>query len=243
MSLYQLTLTRALTIYVAQGLVCAFFIFLAYKILKRDRKRLNIIFSGFYLSGAIGLFINFIYAPLVDVNVVKILNFLTNFGIFYSPIFLVVFNLILLKSEKVITTFKQLAILIGFGVFMFCMILFILIPDMGVIIDDTTGWSPEWSLPFFLYLLIGETLFATVPILYFSFKVYNKFEDMQLKKKWRSFIFGFCALISFMYAIFISNFLAFYDINVRLIMMAIGIILGVAGAYLMFNGVGRQLEK
>ncbi|MHA2391967.1 MAG: hypothetical protein ACXAEX_08345 [Promethearchaeota archaeon] len=242
MVLFQLTLTRALTVYVAQGLVCAFFIFLAYKILKRDRKRLNIIFSGFYLSAAIGLLMNFIYAPISDEIIVEYLNFITNFGIFYSPIFLVVFNLILLKSEKVITTVKQLAILIGFGVFMFCMILFIL-TDIGVTINATTEWSPEWSLPFFLYLIIGETVLATGPILYFSFKVYNKFEDMQLRKKWRSFIFGFCALIVFMYAIFISNFLASYDINVRLIMMAIAIILGVVGAYLMYNGVGRQLEK
>ncbi|MFW9785055.1 MAG: hypothetical protein ACFFFB_22430 [Candidatus Heimdallarchaeota archaeon] len=243
MVLFQLTVTRFLTVYVAQGLVCAFFIFLAYKILKRDRKRLNIIFSGFYLSAAIGLLMNFIYAPLSDEAVVKFLNYLTNFGIFYSPIFLVVFNLILLKSEKVITTIKQLAILIGFGVYMFCMIFFILTPDMGVTIDASTEWSPEWSLPFFLYLIIGVSVLAVGPILYFSFKVYNKFEDVQLKKKWRAFIFGFSALMIFMYAIFISNFLATYDINVRLIMMAIAIILGVVGAYLMYNGVGRQLEK
>lgn len=243
MVLFQLTVTRALIVYVAQGLVCAFFIFLAYKILKRDRKRLNIIFSGFYLSAAIGLSINFIYALLVDEIVVKFLNFLTNFGIFYSPIFLVVFNLILLKSEKVITTIKQLAIFIGFGVFMFCMFFFILTTDSGVTIDASTEWSPEWALPFFLYLIIGETIFTLIPILYLSFRVYNRFEDMQLKKKWRSFIFGFCALIIFMYGIFVSNFLASYDINVRLIMGATGIILAVIGAYLMYNGVGRQLEK
>jgi len=95
MTLYQMTVTRALTVYVAQGLICVFFIFLAYKILKRDRKRLNIIFSGFYLSAAVGLFVNFIYAPLDPLDfesVILFLNYITNFGIFYSPIFLVVFN-------------------------------------------------------------------------------------------------------------------------------------------------------
>ena len=234
---------RVITIYVAQGLVCAWFIYLAYRILKRDRKRLNIIFSGFFLSVVLGMIVNFIYGPIANEDIVLVLNYITNFGIFYAPIFLVVFDLILLKSEKIITTVKQLLILIGFGVFMFCMIFFVLTPDWGVTLNEDTNWSPEWSLPFFLYLIIGESLFAIGPVLYLSFKVYNKFEDEQLKKKWKYFIFGYSALIIFMYGIFLSNFLASYDINIRTIMGAIGIILAIAGGYLMFSGVGRQLEK
>ncbi|MFX1574789.1 MAG: hypothetical protein ACFFB0_18795 [Promethearchaeota archaeon] len=241
--IYQLTVTRALTVYVAQGLVCAWFAYLAYRILKRDRKRINLIFAGFYLSAVIGLFFNFIYAPLADETVVKYLNYITNFGIFYSPIFLVVFDLILLKSEKVINTFKQLLILIGFGIFIFCMIFFIETPDWGITLNADTDWSPEWSLPFFLYLIIGVSLFAVGPKLYLSFKIYNKFEDEQLKKKWKFFIFGFCALIIFMYGIFLSNFLASYDINIRLVMGIIGLLLAISGGYLMYSGVGRQLEK
>ena len=187
MSLYQgMTLTRALTVYVAQGLVCAFFIFLAYKILKRDRKRLNIIFSGFYLSAAIGLLVNFIYAPLDPLdfeNVILFLNYITNFGIFYSPIFLVVFNLILLKSEKVITPLKQIAILIIYGIAMFCMIFFVYVEGWGVEIDPES-WSPHWMLPSFLYLLLIESV-ATGFFFYLSFLIYEKFEDEQLKKKWK----------------------------------------------------------
>ena len=242
MTLYQMTITRALTVYVAQGLVCAFFIFLAYKILKRDRKRLNIIFSGFYLSAALGLFVNFIYAPLDPLDyesVILFLNYITNFGIFYSTIFLVVFNLILLKSEKVITPIKQLAIFIVYGIAMFCMIFFVYVEGWGVEIDPES-WSPHWMLPFFLYLLIIESV-ATGLFFYFSFQIYKKFEDEQLKKKWKFFIFGAAALIIFMYGIFVSNFLN--DPTFRLIMGAIGLILAIAGGYLMYIGVGRQLEK
>ncbi|MFX1322376.1 MAG: hypothetical protein ACFFAQ_12115 [Promethearchaeota archaeon] len=231
---------RVLTIYVAQGLACIFLIFIAYKILKRDRKRLNLIFSGTYISAAIGLIINMIYAPIANEDIVLILNYLTNFGIFYSPIFLVVFNLILLKSEKVITTTKQLAILIGYGIVMFCMIFFVVTEDWGVTINEDTKWSPVWELPFFLYLVIIESI-AVIPLLYLSFQIFQKFEDDQLKKKWRYFIFGFCAFIIFMYAIFLSNFL---DISIiRTLMGGIGLILAIAGGYLMYNGVGRQLEK
>jgi len=242
MVLYQIpeiSIIRIITIYVAQGLVFGFFAFLAYKILKRDRKRLNVIFSGFYISPVIGFFINFIYGPITDVETVIFLNFLTNFFIFYAPIFLVVFNLILLKSEKVIVKSKQLMILIGYGILMFCMVFFLFIPDWGVKIEDPT-WSPHWMLPFFVYLVIVESI-AVIPSLFLALQIYKKFEDEVLKKKWKFFIYGFCALIVFMYGIFVSNFL---DIpTFRTIMGLIGLILAIAGGYMLYTGVGRQLEK
>ncbi len=241
MTLYQhpLTVPRAITVYLAQGILCAFFIFLAYKILKRDRKRLNLIFSGFYISAAIGLIVNFIYAPLTDVKVVLFLNYLTNFGIFYSPIFLLVFELILLKSEKVITSIKQYAILIVYGIAMFCMIFLVYIEGLGVEIDPIT-WSPHWMPLFFLYLVIIVSIVVFLTF-YLSFQIYKKFEDEQLRKKWRFFIFGVAASIIFMYGIFISNLLN--QGTFRLIMGAIGLILAIAGGYLIYIGVGRQLEQ
>ena len=232
---------RVLTIYVAQGLVCAFFIFLAYKILKRDRKRLNIIFSGFYLSAVIGFIINFIYGPIADENIVLILNFLTNFGIFYAPIFLVVFDLILLKSEKVITLNKQILILIGYGIIMFSMLFFVLSEDWGITLNEDTEWFPVWTLPFFLYVLLAESIFAVIPALYLNFQIYTKFEDEQLKKKWKFFILGVCILLVFMYGIFFSNFL---DISaLRTIIGVIGLICAIFGGYLMYYGVGKQIER
>lgn len=234
---------RIITIYVAQGLVAAWFFYLAYKILKRDRKRLNVIFSGFYLSAAIGLVFNFIYGPIAHEGVILVLSYLTYFGVFYSPIFLVVFDLILLKSEKVITPIKQYLLLIGFGIFMFCMIFFITTPEWGVRLNEDTEWKPIWYLPFFLYLVIGEAIFVLIPIFYLSFRIYNKFEDEQLKQKWKFFIYGISALIVFMYGIMISNFLASLEINIRTVMGIIAIISGIIGGYLMYNGVGRQLEK
>lgn len=238
-----LSVTRIITVYVVQGLLFFFFLFLAFKILKRDRKRLNIIFSGFYLSAAIGLLVNFIYAPLEDPafeTAVLILNYFTNFGTFYAPVFLIVFNLILLKSEKIINTTKQVLVLIIYGIAMFSMIFFIFVPGFGVTLNASTLWTPVWSTPFFIYLLIIETL-AVVPLLYLSIQIYSKFEDINLKKKWRLFLFGLGALIIFMYGIFVSNWLNVQ--NFRLIMGIIGLILAIVGGYLMYSGVGRQIQK
>lgn len=238
MTLYQMSMIRIFTIYVAQGFMCLFFLFLAFKILKRDRKRLNVIFSGFYISPVIGFIINFIYAPLTDVSVVLMLNFLTNFFIFYSSIFIVVFNLILLKSEKVITTRKQLTILIVYGIAMFSMIGFLFFPDFGVTFNE--NWSPIWSFPFFLYVVVIETI-GLFPALYLSFQIYKKFEDEVIKKKWKFFIFGLCSILIFLYGIFISNTL---NIDIfRTLIGVVGLILALLGAYLMYYGVGRQIEK
>lgn len=240
MVMYQLTPIRFITIYVAQGLICAWFSYLAYRILKRDRKRLNLIFSGFYISAAVGIIVNFIYGPIANLDVVLVLNYLTNFGSFYAPIFFVVFNLILLKSEKIITTTKQLMIFIGYGLYIFCMIFFVL-AGSGWGVTFNVDWAPVWYLPFFLYMFLGVTIFTIVPLLYLSFQIYNKFEDEQLKKKWKFFIFGVIALIIFMYTIFFSNYLN--DPTVRLLIGPIGIILAAIGGYMMYSGVGRQLEK
>ena len=238
---FQLTFGRIITVYIAQGVILLAFLYLAIKILLRDRKRLNVIFAGLYISPVIGVLINFIYAPLTDVNIVLILNFFTNFGFFYAPIFIVVFDLILLKSEKVISTGKQLVILIVYGIAMFGMLIFIFIPNFGITIDQGTNWSPVWSLPFFTYVVLVETIGALIPSLIFSFQIYKKFEDEVLKKKWRFFIFGFIALMTFMYAIFISNYLG--DPTIRLIIGIMGLILAILGGFLMYFGVGQQIEK
>ena len=244
---FQLTTGRIITVYIAQGVILVAFLYLAIKILLRDRKRLNVIFAGLYISPAIGVLINFLYAPMTDEFIVPILNFFTNFGFFYAPIFIVVFDLILLKSEKIISTSKQLMILIIYGIAMFGMIFFLFIPGYGVTINQGTGWSPVWSLPFFLYVVFVETIGALIPSLYFSFQIYKKFEDEQLKRKWRFFIFGFIALMTFMYMIFISN--TFSDpattdgSTFRLIIGVLGLILVVLGGFLMYFGVGKQIEK
>jgi small neutral amino acid transporter SnatA (MarC family) len=238
---FQLSLGRIITVYIAQGVILVAFLYLAIRILLRDRKRLNVIFAGLYISPAIGVLINFLYAPLTDESIVLLLNFVTNFGFFYSPIFIVVFDLMLLKSEKVISTTKQLIILIAYGIALFCMLFFLFIPGFGVSIGPSTSWSPVWSLPFFIYVTLVETIGAVIPSLYFSFQIYKKFEDEVLKKKWKSFIYGIIALLTFMYGIFISNFLG--DPTIRLIIGVMGLILAIFGGFLMYFGVGKQIEK
>ena len=71
--LYQLTFTRFIQIYIAQGLIFVICSIIALSILKRSRKREFVVFSGFYIIIAVALFVNFIYGPLTDPDLVRLL--------------------------------------------------------------------------------------------------------------------------------------------------------------------------
>ncbi|TXT61422.1 MAG: conserved membrane protein of unknown function [Promethearchaeota archaeon] len=239
--LNQIDLFRFLQIYVIQGFLLAIFLYLAYKILRYKKKRLNRVFSRFYISSSIGVLINFIYAPLQIQGfetVVLILNFLTNFFIVYSLTFFLIFLLILLRSEKFLTVRKELIIEIVYGIIFFSLIFFL--PFGGVKIDASTNWKPVYSLPFYLYLTIILIIFMIIPILYVSFKIYNDFTDELLKKKWQYFLFGIISLIVFMFGTFTANFL-----NIEAFRSAWSIIAGILvllGSYLVYYGVGKQIK-
>lgn len=237
MALYQLDFARIFTVYIAQGLVFAVFLIIVFLILRRDKKWLNWCFSGTYLSVSIGLFLNFIYAPLTDPNVVLIMYFFTIFFIGYGLIFLVVFELILLKSEKIITRKKQLALLLIYAIALFGTIFFL---DF-VQINEQTGWKPVYEAPFYIYLMGIIICLSQVPTLYFAFQIHKRFEDPKLKKKWKYFIVGTFELISFMDLIFTANFIN--DPTFRTVIGVIGLIFSISGGYLMYYGVGKQIEK
>ena len=232
--------TRFITIYVVQGIVFVFFIFLAYQILKRDTKRLNLIFAGFYLTISAGLFVNFIYGPITDLATVYLLNIITMWLLFFAPIFLTIFSLILLKSEKVITAGKQYLILIVYGVLLALMIVF---PrgdsTWGIMISEPQA-SPWWSIPFFIYTASVISVMAIIPNLVLSFQILKKFEDEQLKKKWKKYIIGLIFLYIFTYGIMLSNTLN--NATFRLGVGLISIILNLIGSYLVYKGVGEKID-
>ncbi len=239
MSFYQLSIPRFFTVYIAQGAMFFYFIFLIYKILKRDTKRLNVIFTGFYLGNVIGFFVNFIYAPMTDADLVLIMHGITTFFAFYSPIFILVFELMLLKPEKVINTKKQLAILGAYAIVLSFMWIFLFTEGWGVEIGPP-NWTPHWMFPFFLFFVSIVTICVVVPSFYISYKIFKKFEDVQLKRKWKSFIIGLGAFYICGYSVFISNFLD--EPIFRAVIGITDLILIISGAYLMYIGVGRQLE-
>ena len=229
-------LFRFIQIYIIQGIVFVYFLFLGYKIITRGKKRLNLILSAAYFVSSIGLFVNFIYAPLTEPTVVLILYYVAIFCSFMFPGFILVFILIIYKSGKIFSEFKQDFILLSYGILLFCMVF---IPG-GVTINESTNWMPVLNIYLVIYLLILTFLYAFVPALYFSLKITKTFKDKELKKKWNYFIIGFIGIYAFALTIIFAN--AITNGVVILILRILGVILVIISPYLIYYGVGKELK-
>ncbi|MFW9930461.1 MAG: hypothetical protein ACFFD1_13790, partial [Candidatus Thorarchaeota archaeon] len=199
----NIDLARFIQIFLVQGLVGFFFLYLAYRILKRDAKGLSLILSCFYLSTTIGVVINIIYAFIFVEIIVLVLHFITYFFLCLSLIFLLLFVTVLMKSEKVITKKKQIFTLIIFSIAILVLLAF---PN-GITINETTNWKPKWSWPFLIYSFIICTS-VVIPTIYYSIKLYLRFEHQELKKKWKYFLIGMFSYYFLYYGTSISNALA-----------------------------------
>jgi len=227
-------IARFIQVFLVQGLSGLFFLYITYRILKRESKGLNLILSGSYLSVAFGVIINMIYAFILVESVVYILHFLTYYLLCLSLIFLLIFVLIVDKSDKVITPKIQLVLIITFGV----LLLGLLFIPNGIVINQGTEWKPEWSWPFLTYSFIICSSIAIVPTTYYSLKLYFKFEYKELKKKWKYFLVGIFAYFFLYYGTSISNTLA--DPTFRLI-WSLASLPTLFSLYFVYYGVAKQL--
>ncbi|MCK4286114.1 MAG: hypothetical protein KAX18_07915 [Candidatus Lokiarchaeota archaeon] len=228
-------LARFLQIYVIQGGFTIFFFFMASVVLRRGKKRTNLYLSSFYLFTAIGGLINIIYANIFVESIVYILHFITYYVLCYSLIFLLIFTLILLKPVDKFNTRIQLTLLILVGIVLLGLWF---IPN-GIQINQSTNWKPNWSWCFFIYSAIVCSAILIIPTSYYSLKIYSKFENKHLKKKWKYFLTGLFAYFFLYYGTTFSNTLN--NDNFRLIWSLISLPTLIA-LYLIYYAVGRQLE-
>lgn len=238
MLLQILDIERILQVFIVQGLILGFFIYISYRIIMRGKKRLNFIFSLAYISIALGLFINIIYAIILYEPATTLLAYCTHYCLGIGPVFLLLFNLIVLKSEKIVTKKIQLILILVYGIIFASIFLFI--PFNGITINEVTRWRSVWTIEFYIYFLFIITILTTIPNCYTSFKIYFSFENTELQKKWQYFLIGLFGLYGYMYGAFTANYL-----NIPLFRLIMGV-LGLSIAfflYLMYYGVGRQLEE
>ena len=227
-------IARFIQVFLVQGLAGLFYLFIAYKILKRETKGLNLILSSFYICVGFAVIINVIYTFISVEIIVYVLHILTTYLLCFSLIFLLLFVLILYKSDKVITRKIQRIFIIIFGALLLG---FWFIPN-GVAINQTTNWKPEWSWAFLTYSFIICSGITIAPTLLFSIKLFLKFEYKELKKKWKYFIIGICAYFFLYYGTSISNTIA--DPSFRFIWSILSLP-SLITLYFVYYGVARQL--
>lgn len=228
-------LGRIISIYIIQPLFIVIFLFITYKILKRNRNRLTLILSGFYISVAFAFIINAIYVPIKSNPIVYILYFITVFLILFGEIFLLIFILFLYKMNSNITT-KHLITVLTLYAFLIFSILYL--PN-GITINEKTNWYPVWSWSFLIIVFFFTFCFLVIPFIFIFIKLYANFEDKNLKKKLKYFFIGFCG-------IFISFFggmlyVTWYESFFRAIWNPILFFILIPSAILIYYGIGSEL--
>lgn len=236
MLLAAMSLSRILQVYVLQLGMGIFLLIMGLLILKRDKKKLNAVLSMYFFFVFAGTLLNVIYAPLTDIPIATFLSYMTVFCLMFSMVFLLAFNLIILRSEKLFDTKKQLVLITVYGALL---LLGMLIPD-GIIIKESNEYIPYWTLPYYAYITTIAVIGAIIPTLYTSLKIYTHFKDPDLKRKWRYYILGISAYFIDSQAISFANYLN--DPTFRLIWNIIALTLFIS-AYLIYYGVGKQIEK
>ena len=234
--IYQIDTTRLITIYVVYLGMAIFNIFLIFLVLRRDTKKLNKIFCGFYLSSAVGLIINAIYAVLQVNPLVLILHFITYYLFCLAFVFILILNLILLKSEKIVTQKKQLAILLVYG----GLLMGLAFIPYGITIDASTDWKPKYSLLFFVYAISVVTCFGILPITYYAIQIYKEIEDYTVKKRWIIYFVGMFIYFVVFYLTSLSNYLHIQNFRIFISIISLSLFGAILLVYL---GVGRQLSK
>ena len=190
---------RLVIIYIVQLSFTCIFLYLAYKILNRNKNRLTLTLSGFYISEGIAFIFAAIY-PLLRVNpLVYILYFISVYLILLGQIFLVIFLLNLLK-----TNFKlknQNIIIIAYAITAFILLNF----GGTITLNEDTNWIPVWSWSLVIFLYIFVTCVIVIPFIFLFLRVYNNFEDKDLKKKLKIFFIGFLGITISFYGAAIYN--------------------------------------
>ncbi len=224
-----------------------FFSLLAYRILKRKKQRLNIIFSLFFISNIISSITNMVYALILDSTVVLFLNFLTNFFVIFGPIFLLIVNLTILESTIIFSVKRQNRYILFYGCLVFFGMLLLIL--LGLRFDDPNapffglriiGGRPKFGLIFFIYVVSIITGFAFIPIIRTSLKIYFSFETIALKKKWLYYFIGFLGSAIILYLIFTNNLVENETFRLVLSVYGISFILWVS---LMYYGIGFKLKQ
>ena len=235
--IFQITQSlRIFIIFVPQIFVVGVFSYLIFKMLKRNTNRNSLTLSGFYFFMSFGLGMNGIVVLIAFFSpgeFIKILYFFVSYLTMFSFVFVVVFILGLLKLKYVFTVKKALGIILAYGI---AWLLLHLYPG-GVSYSE--NWVPEYSLPYFIAMIILFTISYTIPVTYYSLRLRRLFTDTKLKRKLSLFLIGNTLAIILMYGVGLYN--TWQDPTFKTIWSFSIIFLLISSGLLIYFGIGRDL--
>jgi len=227
---------RLFIVFVPQIFLVALFLFLIFKILKRNANRSSYMLSGFYFIGGLGFTMNGIAVLIAFYSpgeFIAILYFLATYLIILSFAFVIVFILSLLKLKYVFTVKKAFAIILAYG------IIWLLLHFFPGGVTYSENWVPVYSLPLFLAANILFTLSFTIPVVYYSIRLRRTFSDATLKRKLSLFLVGITILIVLIYGVLLYN--TWQEPTFKTAWGFSAIVLLFSSGLLIYYGIGRDL--
>lgn len=228
--------SRIIVAFISQTFIIFLFSFLVFKILKRNRKRSTITLASFYLLMNVGLFMNIIFILLISSNnniVISISYSLASYFIVFPFIFILIFINIILKMEENFTLKKITIIIVVYGIL--CSTLYIFPGG----ITFTSNWLPVYSIPFFIYVNIIFTGCITIPILFYSIRLYSLFKARNLKEKLRILLIGIYLMLGIVYGGIYFNTTS--DPIFRTVWGVCAFSMEITAGLLLYYGIGKDL--
>ncbi len=228
--------SRIIVAFISQTFIIILFFFLVFKILKRNRKRSSITLAAFYLLLSVGLFMNIVFILLIpsDNNVVISISYsIATYFIVFPFIFILIFINVILKMEENFTLKKITIISVIYGVL--CSTLYIF-PEG---ITFTSNWIPVYSILLFIYVNIIFTGYITIPILFYSIRLYILFKARNLKEKLRIFLIGIYLMLGTVYGAIYFNTTS--DPIFRTVWGICAFSMEITAGLLVYYGIGKDL--
>ena len=229
-------LLRLLVILIPQPLIAILFFFLAFKLIKRKNTRPILTLVSFYILIAFGFIFNALTQFLSQMGLEEVLYlfyFISSYLLLFSFIFIPLFIITILKTE--IEFKKHYYISIVFIYAILCALLY-LTPE-GIVINE--NGSVFYSPLFFFIVYLFFTLTIAIPTIIFSIRLHATFNDKNLKKKLRVFLFGiFQALVIIYGAVYFNTTL---DPLYKSIWGVVVFCLLLSAGLCIYYGLGRNL--
>lgn len=236
--IHQITPSRIFFIFGIQPLAIFYFLYVAYRILRRNKNPTTVTLSTFYILAALGFALNIVLVLLTLLQVefiLLIIYFFTIYFILLAPIFLLIFMIRLLYKAPNLSKKKQWIFVLIYGTLT---VIVIILPN-GIQINETTNWIPIFSWEFLIILYIYYTCTIGAPTIVNLARLYRLFKDKELKKKLRYFSLGIIGNLFSLYGIILYN--TWHDPQFRLIWSVISLILVPMSGFLIYYGIGHNL--
>ena len=218
-----------------------YFSYFAYRLLKRAKNRSTYILSAYFITTALTYFLATLSTYLVATPFSYLIYVISIYFFVFSYSFLINFSWLLTRlDEKSSNTTFYIRVTLYAILSLFVII--IAIPFNGITLNASTGWLPNYSWFFLVFSWTYFLIFYIIPQLYLSLKILKVYEGIVLKRRLNMFIIS--VFLAFIMAVFMFLYNTWTE-NVIFRTFYIFIIpeLGVFGAYFVYKGFGKELDK